>query len=174
MAFITIKHTWEAKYITEIPLETNPFNRKATFKLLLITVWKQGLKFSSGSLLCSTGCLKHNKFSPLPIWCEICSKEKCLFLCQLARVITGRESCTCFEWLLRDTLSSKQENLLLLATGRNVCLLIERDDSREEYGKLLIWGSSSPVLLKEMNLQFMVVEVACNCGLIQPFVTALS
>lgn len=61
---------------------------------------------------------------------------------------------------------SKQENLFLLAIGRNVCwdcslregeMLLEMN-----MGKLLISGSSCLMLFKEKTLQFMVIEVACN------------
>lgn len=72
MLFITIKHTWAEKhaiyskaFVMEIPLETNPFRRKVTFKLHLIIVWKHDLKCSNGSVLFLSGCLKQNKFSAL-------------------------------------------------------------------------------------------------------------
>lgn len=145
-------------FVTEVPLETNPFNRKITLKLLLIIVRKlfEILWWISALL----EWVPETKQIFTPMW-----NEKCCCFCQLAMVIADRESCTCF-WkrLLWNTHFSKQKNLLLFTISRNVCMLWdhslrERSASRDEYGKLLILGSSSLKLLKEKNLQFIVLEV---------------
>lgn len=134
----------------EILLETNPFNRKVTFKLLLIMVWKEALKYSDGSVLCLSGCLKQNRFSPLSdvksVVMKSASSANLQGLLQIEKVAPA------FEWLLWDTLSSKQENLLPLTISGNASGLFmgrERKASRDDYGKLLTLGSSCLMLLKE-------------------------
>lgn len=102
------------------------------------------------------------------IWCEICGNEKCLFFCQLARVIAGGESCTCF-WTAfvgyaffpnRKIVSAHYKLECVCALGSFV--KIERNAFRDENGKLLFFGSSCLMLFKEKTLQFMAIEVVCN------------
>lgn len=85
-------------------------------------VWKEALKYSDGSVLCLSGCLKQNRFSPLSdvksvVMKSASSSANLQGLLQIEKVAPA------FEWLLWDTLSSKQENLLLLTISGNVCML---------------------------------------------------
>lgn len=145
MFFIIIKHTWEDKcavyskaFVMEIPLETNPLNRKVTFKLLLIIVWKQCLTYPGGSVLCLSGCLKQNKFSPLSDVKSVVMKSASS--ANLQALLQTEKVAPAFEQLLWDTLFSKHENLLLLTISRNMCMLWDR--SLREREKCLILGSS--------------------------------
>lgn len=130
-------------------------------------VWKEALKYSDGSVLCLSGCLKQNRFSPLSdvksvVMKSASSSASLQGLLQIEKVAPA------FEWLLWDTLSSKQEKSVT-AHYKRECVYAsglfmgrERKASRDEYGKFLTLGSSCLMLLKEKNLRFMVIEVVCN------------
>lgn len=143
MFFITIKHTWEDKcavyskaFITEIPLETNPFNRKITLKLLLIIVQKLFEILWWISTLLEWVPETKQIFTPdvKSVVMKNASSANLPWLLQIEKVASA------FEWLLWNTHFSKQKNLLVLTISRNVCMLWDHSlREREKCFQRWIW-----------------------------------